>query len=195
MRKNALKTTISEPSTASFAAPPEPRLQLVAEPTGWSGRFRSARQWVVRSWDGLLLGLIILGIVGTLASMLLPRPAYELVMEPAPMRPAGITDTPVLRAGEETLSAEEAAPAATVKPRQKAARAHTWAKKAPPQVTFINKATQAEFQRLPGIGPALAGRILAYRKQAGGFKTIDEIQNVKGIGPKKFEKMKPYLKL
>lgn len=54
----------------------------------------------------------------------------------------------------------------------------------------INSATAAQLDSLPGIGPAYAGRIIEYRDSHGGFKSINEIQNVKGIGPKTFEKFK-----
>lgn len=54
----------------------------------------------------------------------------------------------------------------------------------------INSASLEELDVLPGIGPAYAQKIIDYREANGGFKTIDEIQNVKGIGPKTFEKMK-----
>jgi len=43
---------------------------------------------------------------------------------------------------------------------------------------------------LPGIGPAYAQRIIEYRESHGGFKSIEEIQEVRGIGPKTFEKFK-----
>lgn len=43
---------------------------------------------------------------------------------------------------------------------------------------------------LPGIGPAYAQRIIDYRQSHGGFKSIEEIQQVSGIGPKTFEKIK-----
>ncbi len=54
----------------------------------------------------------------------------------------------------------------------------------------INTATQAELESLPGIGPSLAQRIIAYREQNGPFKTIEDIQKVKGIGPATFERIK-----
>lgn len=59
----------------------------------------------------------------------------------------------------------------------------------------INTATQAELEALPGIGPKIAERIIAYRERRGGFRSIDELLNVKGIGPKKFERIKPFIKL
>jgi competence protein ComEA len=57
------------------------------------------------------------------------------------------------------------------------------------QTTNLNTATATELDRLPGIGPVYTQRIIDYRDQHGGFKTIEEIQNVKGIGPKTFEKI------
>jgi competence protein ComEA len=54
----------------------------------------------------------------------------------------------------------------------------------------INKATIQELTQLPGIGESTAKNIAAYREKVGGFKTIDEIKNVKGIGEKKFERIK-----
>ena len=54
----------------------------------------------------------------------------------------------------------------------------------------INHAMTGDLQLLPGIGEVTAERIIEYRERTGGFKSIDEIMNVKGIGAKKFEKMK-----
>jgi len=54
----------------------------------------------------------------------------------------------------------------------------------------INRATDQELQVIPGIGPAIAKKIVDYRTQFGNFERIDELQNVSGIGPMKFEKMK-----
>lgn len=59
----------------------------------------------------------------------------------------------------------------------------------------INSASAAQLEELPGVGPAIAGRIVEYRQANGGFKSIDEIERVKGIGPKKLESMRPYLRL
>ena len=59
----------------------------------------------------------------------------------------------------------------------------------------INTAQTDELDVLPGIGPALAGRIVAYRKEHGSFKTVEDIKKVKGIGNKLLEKMLPFIKL
>jgi competence protein ComEA len=57
----------------------------------------------------------------------------------------------------------------------------------------INTATLAELDTLPGIGPTLAQRILDYRAQKGPFRTIEDLQNVAGIGPKKFADLKDWI--
>lgn len=54
----------------------------------------------------------------------------------------------------------------------------------------INTASQAELESLPGIGPVLAQAIIEYRQANGPFKTIEELIDVPGIGPKTFEKIK-----
>ncbi|OFW59899.1 MAG: hypothetical protein A2W01_12050 [Candidatus Solincola sediminis] len=59
----------------------------------------------------------------------------------------------------------------------------------------INLAGQAELEALPGIGPALAERIIAYREKKGGFKNVDELKQVSGIGEKKFEELRDYIEV
>ena len=54
----------------------------------------------------------------------------------------------------------------------------------------INTASLSQLDSLPGIGPTYAQRIIDYREANGGFKSIEEIKNIKGIGDKTFEKFK-----
>lgn len=60
-------------------------------------------------------------------------------------------------------------------------------------VININTATQEELDTLPGIGPATAAKIIAYRKEKGKFNNKEEIKEVSGIGEAKYEKMKEYI--
>jgi competence protein ComEA len=55
----------------------------------------------------------------------------------------------------------------------------------------LNAATSEELQRLPGIGPALAGRVLEAREQGGGFRRVDDLLEVRGIGPVTLERLRP----
>jgi competence protein ComEA len=57
----------------------------------------------------------------------------------------------------------------------------------------VDRASEAELLRLPGIGPALAGRIVAERASGGPFGGPDGLLRVHGIGPKTLEKIRPYL--
>ncbi len=59
----------------------------------------------------------------------------------------------------------------------------------------INTADEKALDTLPGIGPAMAKRIIDYRTQNGPFQSIEDIKNVKGIGEAKFEKMKDKLRI
>jgi comEA protein len=61
-------------------------------------------------------------------------------------------------------------------------------------VVNINTATAAELELLPGIGEARAKAVLALRKKNGGFKSVDELAEVKGIGPSALERMRPYVR-
>jgi comEA protein len=54
----------------------------------------------------------------------------------------------------------------------------------------LNSATQADLEKLPGIGAATAKAIIEYRQKNGGFKKVEELMNVKGIGEKSFLKLK-----
>ena len=58
------------------------------------------------------------------------------------------------------------------------------------QTININKATEKEFETLPGIGPSLASKIIEYRNQNGKFESIEDIKNINGIGDNKYEKIK-----
>ena len=67
-------------------------------------------------------------------------------------------------------------------------------KAAKPQAAVdINKATANDLQKLPGIGPSLAKRIVAYREKHGPFRRVEDLMAIKGIGFKKWNEIKPYV--
>lgn len=57
----------------------------------------------------------------------------------------------------------------------------------------LNRAEWPELTLLPDISETMARRVVEYRKLHGGFTSMDEIKNVKGIGPLTFSKIEPYL--
>ncbi len=57
----------------------------------------------------------------------------------------------------------------------------------------INRANPRTLERLPHIGPAMAKRIVEYRQAAGGFTSVDQLAQVKGIGPKKLDILRKHV--
>ena len=84
-------------------------------------------------------------------------------------------------AAVETLRATAEAPEATVQMEETERRID------------LNSATEEQLCTLKGIGPAKAGAILDYRENYGGFVCVEEIMEVKGIGPGTFEKIRDFI--
>ena len=57
----------------------------------------------------------------------------------------------------------------------------------------LNTATAEQLATIPGVGPKMAERIIDYRQKSGGFKKIEDLMNVSGVGEKSFLKMKPLI--
>ena len=112
-----------------------------------------------------------------------------------------------LRDGEEiavpALGAEEGEPRISSKRRSGAARGSRLRKKHArtsraskedaPQPVALNTADEEQLQTLPGVGPSLAARIVAYRRVNGPFEMLDDLRDVNGVTDGKFERIAPYL--
>lgn len=119
---------------------------------------------------------IVVPVQAAPASPASPPPSTNSNTQPAP---PGIVSPP---------TAQPATPTGTISPAaaQKAAqidylRAHP---------IDLNQATSFELQQLPGIGPAMAEDIIAYRTANGLFRSVSDLDNVKGIGEKRMETLK-----
>lgn len=64
---------------------------------------------------------------------------------------------------------------------------------APAVPVSLGSATLEQLETLDGVGPATAQKIVAYRTEHGGFRSVDDLANVPGIGPKKLAAMKPHV--
>ena len=64
----------------------------------------------------------------------------------------------------------------------------------PPQRIDLNTATAAELETLPGVGPVVAARIIAYRDSVGRFPNTDALLAVKGVGPAMLKRVQPLVR-
>ena len=111
---------------------------------------------------------------------------------PAPAPPA---TAPASSGGASSLSATSPSeiPFATTESGATSANASVEYLRAHP--VDLNKATQSELEVLPGVGPKMAERILAYRAENSGFKSVEQLDEVKGIGEKRMATLKPLVKV
>jgi comEA protein len=88
------------------------------------------------------------------------------------------------------IAVSAAAASAQNKSTPKAATAATATAAAP---VNLNTATAEQLATIPGVGPKMAERIVDYRQKNGGFKKVEDLMNVSGVGEKSFLKMKPLI--
>ena len=96
---------------------------------------------------------------------------------------------PPPRAGGTTPTAQIAIPD-SVEVRVRVSAASETGSVAPPRVD-LNRADAGELDRLPGIGPVLAARIVEHRRRHGPFRSVDELRAVRGVGPRLLERLRP----
>lgn len=116
-------------------------------------------------------------LIATLAALTLAAFASTTLFAQAPPKPTSTK-----------------APAASAK-ATKAPKAPRAAKPAFEGKVALNTATAEQLEKLPRVGPKLAQRIVEYRTQHTAFRSVDELRNVKGVGAKMLESLRPHLTL
>ncbi len=94
---------------------------------------------------------------------------------------------------EDPAAYVDASPAAAADAVVRSSARRSSGRKPPPVRTNLNTATSEQLQRLPRIGPALAGRIVEYRRVHGRFGSAGELTEVRGIGDRTMERLAPWV--
>lgn len=99
---------------------------------------------------------------------------------------------PFIEIGEEARPPQQASGAGKRQAERPQAYEHA---PAAPSIVDINKASEAEWRQLYGIGPGYAGRIVRFRDKLGGFASIDQVGETYGLPDSTFQQIRPYLRL
>lgn len=174
---------------------------------------KSTVQFIQSQWEGLLLGSGLLVILVSVISLLIPAPELVVALHEHPemaIAKEELPDDGILMEAQavsegllseslnsSALSSDSDETDKTSKLTQISKKAPGKVKKGPKRIPIVNLNTAGphELDELPGVGPKLAQRILEYRRGVTRFQSVEDIMSVKGVGPKNFEKMKPYLKI
>ncbi len=151
-----------DPSTASEE-------ELARLPRVGPGQARKIVEW--RQARGPFRTLADLDSVPGVGAALLAAVAPHVTLAPAPPAPARRVETATAPAAADPAAAPAGGEAGGV--------------------VDINRASAEELQTLPGIGPALAARVVAWRAEHGPFRSADELEKVPGIGAKTATRLRP----
>lgn len=134
--------------------------------------------------------LLVLCVLGTLWE----RTQAGGAAAPPVAGPSATTLASAATAGEEAGDSARAAPEASGRSGGAPAPAAGRRRKAPPSAPVdVATADAARLGSLPGIGPVLAARIVAYRAAHGPFRSPDELLAVPGIGPRLYDRLRPFV--
>ena len=100
-----------------------------------------------------------------------------------------VLSTDTLPETPEISTEQPKSPASNSKKKKKKKKGHDLK----PHSIDVNRADSKTLEKLPRIGPKTARAIIDYRTEHGPFKSIEELDNVKGIGPKTIEKLRPFI--
>lgn len=131
-------------------------------------------------------------ILAVLTALFLTGAAWHLVEANAPLPALSVHGSPLAWSDP----SEPESPGTAMDAHEGASTRKEAGHKRKPLLTGLvnpNKATQEQLQGLPGVGEKMAARIVEERAN-GPFKDLEDFQRVKGIGPKKAEKMRPWLR-
>jgi competence ComEA-like helix-hairpin-helix protein len=133
-------------------------------------------------------------ILVVLAGLFLSGAAWHLVEANAPLPPLAVSGQILAWNDPADPSASDTASDAAKPVKARDGKARASSRK--PMLTGLvnpNTASVEQLRGLPGVGEAMAERIVEERAN-GAFKDLEDLQRVKGIGPKKAEKMRPWLR-
>lgn len=134
-----------------------------------------AEDWTRGPAKWAAVALLGIASIGGLCWSVLTRPPH----------PAPLIAAPTLVSGPPQSDPQPTGP--TAEPRN--------APETAARLVNINTAGPKELELLPGIGPALAARIVEHRTAHGPFRSIDDLDQVKGIGPRTLERLRPLITL